>query len=129
MSQNTRSSGNSRKTNRTLPLSICFVCREPIVECAGPIRQGKTHSSESLPAPSTSRDEPLGDSGAFCVPADESGQPVEPGAELFVEGRYGQQIRIPTCRRDDLQAHGQAGLIEARRNADRGRAPKGRPYN
>lgn len=25
MSQNTRSSGNSRKTNRTLPLSICFV--------------------------------------------------------------------------------------------------------
>ena len=63
------------------------------------------------------------------MPADESGQSVEPGAELFVEGRYGQQIRIPTRRRDDLQAHGQAGLVEARRNADRGRARKGRPYN
>src|SRR6476646_8044528 len=71
-----------------------FRSQEPIVECAGPIRQGKTHSSESLPAPSTSRDEPPGDSGACCVPADESGQPVEPGVELFVEGRYGQQIRM-----------------------------------
>src|SRR6516225_38416 len=70
-----------------------------------------------------------GDRGSCCVPADKSGQPVEPGAELFVEGRYGQQIRIPTWRRDDLQAHGQAGLVEARRNADRGRARKGRPYN
>ena len=57
------------------------------------------------------------------MPADKSGQPVEPGAELFVEGRYGQQIRIRTWRRDDLQAHGQAGLVEARRNSDRGAQP------